>query len=77
MECVHCKGNLIAGSVNYPVDLGDKFILIKEVPASICNQCGEYYLDDDIFIKVEDIVNHVKAAKFGIEIEVVNFKQSA
>jgi len=49
MDCVFCKGDLSEGVVNYPVDLGDKFILIKEVPADICNQCGEYYFDDEVF----------------------------
>lgn len=77
MECVHCKGNMSTGTVNYPVDLESKFILIKEVPANICSQCGAYYLDDEVFIKIEDIVNHVRTANFGIEIEVVNFKQPA
>ncbi len=76
MNCVICKGMLYKGIVNYPVDLGDKFILIKEVPADICNQCGEYYLDDEVFKQVEEIINHVKSANFGIEIEVVKFKQS-
>ena len=77
MNCVLCKGNLIKGNVNYPVDLSDKFILIKEVPADICNQCGEYYLDDEVFKKVEDIVNHVRKSDFGIEIEVVKYKQQS
>jgi len=46
------------------------------VPAHICSQCGAYYLDD-VFQKVEEIVDHVKSAGFGIEIEVVRYKQSA
>ncbi len=77
MECVLCKGMLSRGMVNYPVDLGDKFILIREVPADICNQCGEYYLDDEVYKKIEEIINHVKSVNFGIEIEVIKFKQSA
>lgn len=77
MQCLHCKGNLEEGIVNYPVDLGEQFILVKEVPASVCKQCGEFYLDDDVFMKIEKIVYHLKSDKLGIEIEVVNYKQSA
>jgi len=77
MDCVLCKGVIEKGSINYPVDLGEKFILIKDVPAHICSQCGAYYLDDNVFQDVEVIVDHVKSAGFGIEIEVVRYKQSA
>ena len=77
MDCVLCKGNLNSGTINYPIDLGDKFILIKEVPANICGQCGEYYIDDEVFEKIENIINHVKKADFGIEIEVVKYKKPA
>jgi len=77
MECVICKGTFQKGNVNYPVDLGDKFILIKEVPANICKQCGEHYLDDEVFKQIEVIINHVKSANFGIEVEIVKYRKPA
>ena len=77
MDCVLCKGGLEKGQINYPADLSDKFILIKEVPADICKQCGEFYLDDEVFKKIEDIVNHIDENKIGIEIEVIKYNKPA
>jgi len=71
MNCVMCKGNLASGQINYPVNKDSQFLLIKEVPALICDQCGEYYLDDQIFLKIEQIV--ASANKLNVEIEVLRF----
>lgn len=56
MNCALCKGNLKKGIVNHIVDLSDGIIIIKNVPANICNQCGEYYVDTETAIKLEGIV---------------------
>ena len=71
MHCVICKGNLASGQINYPVNKDSQFLLIKEVPALICDQCGEYYLDDHIFSKIEKIVESAK--QLNVEIEVLRF----
>ena len=40
MLCILCKGDMKNGKVNFPVDAKEHFILIKGVPAQICEQCG-------------------------------------
>ena len=47
MECFMCKGELIEKKVNYMVDLEKTIIIIKDVPAKVCDQCGEQYFDDE------------------------------
>lgn len=71
MVCIMCKGDLVEGTVNYPVDLDSKFLLIKNVPALVCSQCGKYFLDDKVVTKIEEIVELTK--KSNVEIEVLRF----
>ena len=46
MNCFMCKEVLEKKNVNYMVDLESTIIIIKNVPAKVCKQCGEHYFDD-------------------------------
>ena len=71
MNCFMCKGNLEMKTVNYIVDLGNTIIIVKEVPAKVCTQCGEQFFEDNIAENIERIVNDLK--KIATEIAVVNY----
>jgi YgiT-type zinc finger domain-containing protein len=73
MDCVleKTKDNVIAEYKKYKDKLDDSTVIFKKVPADICNNCGEYYLSEDItdqlLTKAED------AAKNGAEIEILKY----
>ncbi len=67
-----CKADLEKGSVNHIVDLGEG-IIIKNVPANICQQCGEYYIDTQIALKLEAIVEEVR--KNRAEVLIINYNE--
>jgi YgiT-type zinc finger domain-containing protein len=72
MECVICKnGTTTNGFVNVPIVREDKIIFFKNIPAQICNNCGEYYLDNDIakeiYFKANERMNQ------GVEMEVTQY----
>ncbi|MFH1075563.1 MAG: type II toxin-antitoxin system MqsA family antitoxin [Pseudomonadota bacterium] len=71
MTCIMCKGELTKGKVNFPVDRPPNFLLIKDVPAMVCEQCGEYFIDDGTAERIEEIVQRVKSS--AVEIEVLRF----
>lgn len=73
MNCILCKASLTKGNVNHIVDLGEGIIIIKNVPANICKQCGEYYLDTNTALKLESIVEEVKKNK--AEVFIVNYSE--
>lgn len=73
MNCALCKGNLTRGEVNHIIDLGGDIIIIKKVPANICNQCGEYYVDTQIAVKLKRIVNELRKNK--AEVLIVNYNE--
>ena len=72
MNCFVCKGEMEEKKVNYMVDLEDTIIIIKEVPAKVCTQCGEQYFDDETAENIEKIVNNLKQLSKE-EITIVNY----
>jgi len=47
MQCVICRhGSTQPGTVTVTLERGATVIVIKDVPAEVCSQCGEYYLDE-------------------------------
>ena len=50
---------------------GQSTIVIKGVPADICDNCGEYYLSDDITARVLELAE--EAVRHNAEVEIVRF----
>ena len=72
MKCVLCKyGETKPGNVIVTLTRKDTVIIIKEVPADVCINCGEYYLSDTITEKV--LLMEEKATQQGIEVEILRF----
>jgi len=76
MECVICKnGTTEKGIVTVTMDRGGSIIAIKEVPADVCNNCGEYYLSTEITTKV--LKKAEEAFNKDVEIEVIKLNSVA
>ena len=72
MKCTLCKnGETNHGKVTVTLTRDNSTIVIKEVPAEVCNNCGDYFLSSEITKAVlslaEDAVNK------GIEVEILKF----
>lgn len=53
MNCVICKtGTTASGRVTVTLERGDTVVVVKEVPAQVCEDCGEYYLDEAVATRV-------------------------
>jgi YgiT-type zinc finger domain-containing protein len=67
MECVICKnGNTVKGKATVVLDRNGSIIAIKEVPADICQNCGEYYLDAEM---TKEVLERAEiAVKKGVEV---------
>ncbi|MDP8238027.1 MAG: type II toxin-antitoxin system MqsA family antitoxin [Candidatus Hatepunaea meridiana] len=72
MKCVLCKvGETQPGKVNVTLHRDETTVIIKDVPADVCDCCGEYYLSDDIADKVTAMAD--EAVSKGVEIEIRRF----
>ena len=56
--CPICGGLKRKGRTTYTVDIGFSVIVVRDVPAMICSQCGEEWIGADtareLEVKVED-----------------------
>jgi len=53
MECVICKnGTTRSGFVTVTLERDDCIVILKQVPADVCQNCGEYYLSESVTAEV-------------------------
>ena len=72
MKCVLCKtGETKPGKTTVVLNRGETSVIIKHVPADLCQTCGEYYLSDDITEQVLDLAE--EAVTKGAEVEILRF----
>ena len=72
MTCVICKtGQYHEGKTTVVIIKEETSVIIKDVPAFICNQCGEYILSEE----VTDIILKMayEAYSKGAEVEIRKF----
>jgi YgiT-type zinc finger domain-containing protein len=70
MKCVICKqGQTHSGMTTVSLGRGYTTVIIKDVPAEICENCGEYYLSEEVTEKIHDLAE--QAIQRGAEIEVL------
>ena len=49
MTCVLCKnGTTRRGTVTVTLERGKTVVVVRDVPADVCENCGEYYLDSSV-----------------------------
>ncbi|MCH7958873.1 MAG: type II toxin-antitoxin system MqsA family antitoxin [Candidatus Hydrogenedentes bacterium] len=49
MTCLICKhGETGPGTTTVTLERDGCTVIIKDVPADICENCGEYYLDENV-----------------------------
>ena len=72
MKCVICKQGLTYdGMTTVTLERGYTTVVIKDVPAEICENCGEYYLSEEATEKVQNLAE--QAVQHGAEIEVLRY----
>jgi len=73
MKCIVCKkGSTQPGTATVSIDKGATIVVIRNVPAEICSNCGEEYISADTMMKVEKLV--ASAQKAGLNIAVQQFQ---
>ncbi|UUX93124.1 type II toxin-antitoxin system MqsA family antitoxin [Methanoplanus endosymbiosus] len=58
-RCSYCKGKLNTKKTEFIAESGEKIIVIREIPAYICNQCKEAYFTPEISRKIDEIMKRL------------------
>ena len=72
MKCVICKtGDTHPGKTTVTLHRGRTVVVVREVPAEICEDCGEYYLDDATTRRVYADAEY--SFKRNVEVEIQSY----
>ncbi|MBC8042087.1 MAG: type II toxin-antitoxin system MqsA family antitoxin [Rhizobacter sp.] len=72
MRCVICKtGETAAGVVTVMLEREGRIAVFRNVPAEVCQNCGEYYLSSEVTSRL--LAAAEDAGRRGAEVEVVMF----
>lgn len=72
MKCVICKqAETIEGTTTITLERDGMTVVTKSVPAMICPNCGEGYVDDAVTSRV--LRNAEQAVKNGAEVEIRHY----
>ncbi|WP_292794573.1 type II toxin-antitoxin system MqsA family antitoxin [Nostoc sp. NMS7] len=72
VKCLICQhGQTKPGLVTVTLERDECIIVLKKVPAEICDNCGEYYLSDavteQVLEKAESAINN------GAELDIIRY----
>lgn len=59
MECYHCKGELQRGTTNYTVNRHGYHFIVDDVPAWICQQCGEALFEEETVKAIQQLIREM------------------
>jgi YgiT-type zinc finger domain-containing protein len=65
-QCSFCKGKLVLGKTEFMARAGNEVVVIKDVPAWVCEQCGESYFTAAISRKIDAIMRDAHQGKLCV-----------
>ncbi|MEK6551699.1 MAG: type II toxin-antitoxin system MqsA family antitoxin [Pseudomonadota bacterium] len=69
MKCVICRhGETALGLVTVTLQREGTVVIMRDVPANVCRNCGEYYLDESVAAKVYSEADAAAARRAEVEI---------
>ena len=72
MSCLICKtGTTQPGTTTVTLERDTTVIVIKDVPAQVCDNCGEYYLSEEVSFRIYALAE--EAVKRKVEVEVLHY----
>ena len=76
MKCFVCRfGEIEPGVTTYNLNRDPMTLVVKDVPAGVCDACGEGYLEPEVSVRLQEIVED--AGNAGVEFMVRKFMPAA
>ncbi|MEK7307346.1 MAG: type II toxin-antitoxin system MqsA family antitoxin [Nitrospirota bacterium] len=67
-KCPLCGGTKKSGRTTFTTDLGFGVVVVRDVPATVCSQCGADWIEDSIAAKLEEIVKDARKKHHIVEV---------
>ena len=69
MRCVICKqGEIQPGTATVMLERNGMTLVVKSVPARVCENCGEEYVDEDVTARL--LREAEDAARSGVQVDI-------
>lgn len=73
MKCVICRdGETKAGKATVTLEREGMTLVVKGVPAEICENCGEEYVDEETTRRLLEMAE--EAARAGVQVDVRQYQ---
>ena len=73
MKCVICKhGETRKGKISVTMDRDGMTLVFKDVPAQVCSNCGEEYVDEEITSKL--LKTAEESLSSGVMVDIRHYK---
>ena len=67
-HCPLCGGEKQPGTTTFTVDLRFGVVVVRDVPALVCTQCADTWIDDPVAGMLEDIVADARRKHALVEV---------
>jgi YgiT-type zinc finger domain-containing protein len=76
-KCYFCKGKVLKQMVDVDFWWGGKLTVFENVPAEVCQQCGEKYFSPEVYKEMETLATYGATPSRYITVNVVKFEPLA
>ena len=74
-KCYFCKGNIVKKKISHVHQWGEKIIIFEDIPAEVCEQCGEVYFSPDAIEIMDKATREISKIKKRVEVPVAKFAE--
>jgi len=75
-ECCFCKGRVVQQQVKVDFRWGHKLKIIENVPAAVCQQCGETYFQSEVYKTMQKLAASRKKPAARLTVDVHRVRQA-
>ena len=72
--CPLCGGLMTNGTTTFTADLKAGLLVVRDVPATVCDQCGAEWLENDAADRISEFAEEMKHK--GAQVEIVSFPRA-
>lgn len=73
-KCYFCKGRVNKEEVTVDYRWGGTLVVMKGVPAGVCQQCGEKYIDSSVYKRMEKLAKNKSHLLDKMSVDVLQFE---
>ncbi len=66
--CPLCGGSKRAGTTTFTAELGFGVLVVRNVQALVCAQCGADWIADEVAARIEELVGDAKKRRYQVEV---------